>query len=670
MSLDFKKFNTGTLFLVRTPDTFPVGYAEKSFADMKNNLHFDYAALLETWNCDDGVLWKTDKFPRSSYWKNEERDPIEECFCAADKYDMAFLPEAGVIDSTYLEAHSDAMFTTYEGLKHRYGRLGLAPTCPYTLEYLKTKYDTLIEKFGHHKSFKGICMPCETGISTYLSYDKYTKEAWREKFNTEIPTPDELEKDKELFEKSYVFQMESFLGMYNMLAKYLKDKYNLPLMHYPLGILSQNCYFQPGIVAHPGNVSIMNKVKELDLLNMQIHPPLNPNPYFFKLETEFLMGNAEGMPCVADTHFYHECSAGRLPDFTPKRFVDNILSTLTPYGVSFFCYGFMAEELPLWKKELNPGAPVYSAYQEPHTVKARRKFILKGMNYVECLRPLLEKTEHSADCAIYFPESIGSDYVYGSYSIEHIFGLHELFNAASIPVKIISKVPSHKDEQKMIVFDSITSLSKEDINSLGKYIASGGKVLIIGKCCDEIEKLAKINVKHSSGTFIKSENSNYFNHCFIRLPMSGNHYQETNGVPVLYYNNGEVAVAKRDNIFYFGACDSIDRFSHYRDFNLASWWKTYFTQEKLNSGVEYHNVYINSVDNHQFVSCDIFKNNSKQLLLIRNYGVDQNKATVSWDIPANSKVVGAWADGVKFEFKNNEALPKYEHFVVICIENK
>ena len=76
MSLDFKKFNTGTLFLVRTPDTFPVGYADKSFEDMKNNLHFDYVALLETWNCDDGVLWKTDKFPRSSYWKNEERDCV------------------------------------------------------------------------------------------------------------------------------------------------------------------------------------------------------------------------------------------------------------------------------------------------------------------------------------------------------------------------------------------------------------------------------------------------------------------------------------------------------------------------------------------------------------------------------------------------------------------
>ena len=100
MNLDFKRFNTGTLFLVRTPEVFPEGYAEKSFEDMKNKFHFDFAALLETWNCQDGVLWKSDKYPRSSYWKNENRDPVEECFLAADKYDMAFLPEAGIISKT------------------------------------------------------------------------------------------------------------------------------------------------------------------------------------------------------------------------------------------------------------------------------------------------------------------------------------------------------------------------------------------------------------------------------------------------------------------------------------------------------------------------------------------------------------------------------------------
>ena len=111
MNLDFKKFNTGTLFLCRTPENFPVGYAEKSFEDMKNNLHFDYAAILETWNSADGVLWKSDKYPRSSYWKDEERDPIEECFLAADKYDMAFLIEAGMMHEEFMLAHKEGMRT-------------------------------------------------------------------------------------------------------------------------------------------------------------------------------------------------------------------------------------------------------------------------------------------------------------------------------------------------------------------------------------------------------------------------------------------------------------------------------------------------------------------------------------------------------------------------------
>ena len=93
MNLDFKKFNTGTLFLVRTPEVFPVGYADECFRDMKENLHFDYAALLETWNCIDGTVWISDKFPRSSLWQGEERDPLEECFAAAgiDKVSYTYI---------------------------------------------------------------------------------------------------------------------------------------------------------------------------------------------------------------------------------------------------------------------------------------------------------------------------------------------------------------------------------------------------------------------------------------------------------------------------------------------------------------------------------------------------------------------------------------------------
>ena len=130
---DFKGFNTGALFLVRTPEYFPEGFAKKSFEDMKYNLHFDFAAWLETWNCFDGVLWKSDKFPRSSYWRGDERDPIEECFTAADEVGMTFIAEAGVMDEVYMQAHKDGMLTDENGNVRRYGRIGLSPSCPATL---------------------------------------------------------------------------------------------------------------------------------------------------------------------------------------------------------------------------------------------------------------------------------------------------------------------------------------------------------------------------------------------------------------------------------------------------------------------------------------------------------------------------------------------------------
>ena len=34
-SLDFRRYTLGTLFLIRTPETFPEGYAEEAFADMR-----------------------------------------------------------------------------------------------------------------------------------------------------------------------------------------------------------------------------------------------------------------------------------------------------------------------------------------------------------------------------------------------------------------------------------------------------------------------------------------------------------------------------------------------------------------------------------------------------------------------------------------------------------
>lgn len=665
MKLDFCKFNIGTLFLVRTPEVFPVGYADECFADMKR-MHFDYVAWLETWNCYDGILWKSDKYPRSSYWKNESRDPIEECFQAADKYDIPFLPEAGVIHDSFIAEHSDAMWTSYDGKTGRFGRVGLNPGCPLTLEFLIEKYDTLIAKFRHHPSLQGICMPCENGIT--LSYDKYTREAWRKAYDTELPSPEIMWADKRIEQQVFRFLENTFLDMYCKLAKHIKQKHNLKLMHYPLDKISCDSFFQPTDVLPGGNITVMNQVEELDMLNMQIHPPLNPNPYFFKMEAEFLMGNAAGKPCMADTHFYHEFGAGRLPDTTPKRMMDHVLSTLTPYGISFFCYGFMAEQLPLWKKELNIGAPVYKVYDEPHTVSARREMVLKAMDCVDILRPLMESTEHSADCAVYYPESLNNEYLYGSYPVEHIFGLHELFNAAAIPVKIIGYMPEDVTEQKVLVLSSVRMLSKDDSIRLRKYFASGGQLVVIGKCGKEIEEIAGLKISSSDASFVQSEESQDYNHCYIRLPLEGRHYTEANGCPILYYDDGTPAVTKNSNVLYVGVSDEVGRFSQYRDYNLASWWKKYFNVAELNSGVEFHNVYVQEKDRHQFVSCDIFENKDKKLLLVRNYGVEQNKASLTWRLPDDMKIKKAWADGKEFSFENGKNLPLFEHFVAVYAE--
>ena len=672
MKLDFTKFNVGTLFLVRTPDVFPVGYADDSFKDMKENLHLNFAALLETWNCFDGVLWKTDKYPRSSYWKDEERDPIEECFLAADKYGMAFLPECGVMHNSFMEAHPDGMLTKYDGTKSRYGRIGLAPSCPATLEYLIDKYDTLYKKFGHHESFKGFCLPAENGAS--LTYDKYTQKAWEKEYNSKLPSPDEMANDEELEQKVFRFMESRFLDMYKKLAAHLKEKYNLPLMHYPIDKISANSYFQPTGVQPNDNLALITKVKDLDLLNMQIHPPLNPNPYFFKMETEFLMANSQGKPCMADTHFYHEFGGGRLPDTTPKRIIDTILSTLTPYGISFFCYGFMAEELPLWKKELNPGAPVYKVYQEPHTQSSRREMTLKALDYVHKLGPLMENTYHSADCAIYYPESIDNENMFASYPIDHIFGIHEVFNAAGIPVKMTASIPESVDEQKVFVMNSVRVISDADAEKLEKYLASGGNLVLIGKCCSKIEKIAGISVSLSNAKYVKETESDFiykdYHGCYIRVPADGKHYTEKNGIAVLSYDDGTAAVTKLKNVLYVGVSDEISRFGYYRDFHLASWWKKYFTKENHNSGVDYHNVYVNTPDRHQFISCDIYENSSKKLLLIRNFGVEQNNAKVEWHIPDDMKITKAFFDGEKFDFKNNKQLPNFEHYVAVYAEKK
>ncbi len=666
MKLDFTKFNTGALFLVRTPDVFPEGYAEKCFADMKNNLHFDYATLLETWNCFDGILWKSDRFPRSSYWKNEERDPIEECFLAADKYDMAFLPEAGMMDSAYVLAHPDGMWTDFNGKRRRYGRIGLTPSCPLTLEYLIEKYDALLDKFGHHKSCKGVCLPCENCID--VTYDIYTKNAYMERFGCDMPTPDEMYASKEVENRVMSFLEDQFITMYRALASHIKEKYGLPLMHYPIDVISSSSFMQPECIRPGHNISVMTRAKELDLLNLQLHPPLFPNPYFFKLETEFLMANSPDIPCVSDTHFYHEMAAGRVPDMTPKRTVDSILSTITPYGVSFFCYGFMAEELPMWKKELNPGAPVYNAYNEKHTIAARREMCLKAMDYLEKLRHLIENTRHNADCAIYFPEDLSNDYLYSSYPTEHIFGLHEMLNAVAIPTKIVARMPKSSAEQKAVIMDSVRSISESDAENLKIYLKNGGKLIIIGKCCKEIEDIANIRCEETDAAFVRSEYSESYNNCLFRLPLDGRHYCEKNGEAILYYNNGEAVATRRKNVIYFGASDAVGRFYSYRDYFLAEFWKNLLKNEGLDSGVTFECIYVNRAQGHQFTSCDIYENDQKKLLLVRNFGVEHRDAKIKWILPENMRIVKAMADGEDFEFENGKNIPMFEHFVALLAE--
>ena len=122
-------------------------------------------------------------------------------------------------------------------------------------------------------------------------------------------------------------------------------------------------------------------------------------------------------------------------------------------------------------------------------------------------------------------------------------------------------------------------------------------------------------------------------------------------------------------MLYIGLSDEIGRFSLYRDFSLAGWVKEFFTKEELNTSVEFHNSYVGMSDRPQFTSCDVYEGREKKLLLIRNYGVEQNISSVEWDIPENMKITRAISDGKAFDFENGKALPLFEHFVAILAEN-
>ena len=73
-------------------------------------------------------------------------------------------------------------------------------------------------------------------------------------------------------------------------------------------------------------------------------------------------------------------------------------------------------------------------------------------------------------------------------------------------------------------------------------------------------------------------------------------------------------------------------------------------------------------DRHQFISCDIFGNENKKLLFIRNFGVEAKDSEVSWDLPKEFKVIKALCDGKEFDFENGGKLPLYEDFVAVYAE--
>jgi hypothetical protein len=81
-----------------------------------------------------------------------------------------------------------------------------------------------------------------------------------------------------------------------------------------------------------------------------------------------------------------------------------------------------------------------------------------------------------------------------------------------------------------------------------------------------------------------------------------------------------------------------------------------------------NDIYVHMQDRHQFTSCDLYEKEGKRLLLLRNFGVEQNRSSVSWNIPENMRVTRAIADGNAFEFKSGEALPMFEHFAAIFAE--
>ena len=663
--LDFRRFHAGTLFLIRTPETFPEGYAEKSFRDMKENLHLDYAAWLETWNCADGIIWRHPDYPRSSYWQGCDRDPLEETFCAADRADMAFLPECGVIHESFAASHAGAKRRLYSGQICRYGRVGLVPAAPVTADFLIAKYDALIGKFGHHPSFRAICMPAENCVQ--ISYDNYTLSAWKKCFSTAFPSPSELAGAPGLQKRVNSFLENLFLAMYRKLARHLKQKYALPLMHYPVSQVSWVSHHVPGGTWPGKNLELINQVEEIDLLNLQLHPPLGNHPRQFKLEMELLEGNT-AKACVADTHWYHETNAGKRPGLDEETAIDWILSTLTPFGISFFCYGFMAEELPLWQKELNPGTPVFHCYQGQSAERRRSAAIRLGMAYARLIGKYLNGKKHYAEAALFYRESLDDDYRFGSYCREHLFSFYESVQAAAIPLGVTGTIPEECSRIRCLIFDAVKSFSPEDAAALKKFLASGGKAVVIGKCAESLYDVCGFTVRECAADYVTAGASPHDPLAFS-LPVDAKKLT-AEGKVIRAYDRGDGAVVQSADAVFLGCWSAVSDFENKRQQGVVQLWKELFALLNAESGIRFFPDHARFKGGHEYASCDLYADpdGTERVLLIRNFGVEIPSSRLETGLPAGFRSGQFIVDGRHEPFPEDGWLPEIGHFALLTWE--
>ena len=629
---------------------------------MKEHLHLDYAAWLETWNCADGIIWQHPDYPRSSYWSGCDRDPLEETFCAADHADMAFLPECGVIHESFAESHSEAKRRLYSGQLCRYGRVGLVPAAPVTADFLIAKYDALIEKFGQHPSFRAICMPAENAVQ--ISYDKYTLAAWKKCFSTELPSPTELAGDFNLQKQVNSFMEELFLDMYRKLARHLKQKYAFALMHYPLSQISWISHHVPGGIQNGRNLDLINRVEEIDLLNLQLHPPLGNQPRQFKLEMELLEGTTS-KACVADTHWYHETNAGKRPGLSAETAIDWILGTLTPFGISFFCYGFMAEELPLWKKELNPGTPVFHCYHGKDAERLRCAAIRLGMDYAMLIGKYLNGKRHCAEAALFYRESLDDDYRFGSYYREHLFSFYESVQAAAIPLCVTAAIPEDCSRIKCLIFDAVKSFSPADAAALKKFLAAGGKAIVIGKCAEGIFDACSFTVRDCAADYVAASAAPDDSWAFS-LPVDGSKLT-ADGEILRAYNQGDGAVVRNGNAVFLGCWGAVSDFENKRQQGVVRLWKELFALLNAESGIRFSPDHARFKGGHEYASCDLYADpsGSERILLIRNFGVEIPSSRLETVLPPGFRNGECIIDGHKESFPEDGSLPEIEHFALL-----